>query len=111
MTSGGPSVFQDLGEDHVSWLLAAANTFLDQRKTDRAIVLLELLGLVDPYNVQGQKLLAYALLIQDEKGRCRTALGRLARCQLSQRDRAAVDALTARLEERSPARQPHPPGP
>ena len=101
-------MFQDLGEDHVAWLLAAANTFLDQRKADRAIVLLELLGLVDPYNVQGQKLLAYALLIQEEKGRCRTALGRLAGCQLTKSDRAAVDALTARLEERSPARQPHP---
>ena len=101
-------MFQDLGEDHVSWLLAAANTFLDQRKTDRAIVLLELLGLVDPYNVQAQKLLAYALLIQDEKSRCRSALGRLARCQLTKSDRAAVDALTARLEARSPARQPHP---
>ena len=111
MTSGGRTLFQDLGDEHVSWLLAAANTFLDQRKADRAIVLLELLDLVDPCNVQGQKMLAYALLIQDEKERCRTTLGRLARCRLTKRDRNAVGVLTARLEEHPLVQQPHPSGP
>lgn len=91
-------MFEDFGVDHASWLLAAAGTFLDQQKTDRAIVLLELLGLVDPHNVQGETMLAYALLRQDDQRRARAALARLHRRQLSGRERAAVELLNARLK-------------
>lgn len=101
-------MFDDLGKDHVSWLLATANTFLEQRKNDRAIVLLELLGLVDPHNVQGRKMLAYALLLQNDRQRCRATLERLAQCELSVRDRAAVDLLNARLEKQARNRRPRP---
>ena len=97
--------------EHVSWLLAAANTFLQQRKTDRAIVLLEFLGLLDPHNVQGQKLLAYAFLLTNDRQGCRAALTRLTRYRLNERDRIIVEMLNARLGEKShgcrlPPRQP-----
>ena len=97
--------FQNLGVDHVSWLLAAANTFLQQQKTDRAIVLLEFLGLFDPNNVQGQKMLAYALLLTNDRQGCRAALSRLARYQLNERDRNAVEMLSARLDGSPHSRQ------
>ena len=89
----------------MSWLLAAANTFLQQQKTDRAIVLLEFLGLLDPHNVQGQKMLAYALLLRNDRQGCRAALTRLTRYRLNERDRFAVEMLSARLDGNSPRRQ------
>ncbi len=102
----GRALFKEFEVDHISWLLAAASTLLDQQKTDRAIVLLEFLVLIDPHNVQGQTMLAYALLRQDDQRRCGTTLARLNQHQLSARERAAVDALSARLADNVPSGQP-----
>ena len=101
-------MLEDIGADHVSWLLAAANTFLDQQKSNRAIVLLELLGLVDPDNVQGQTMLAYAFLRQRDRRRCRAILGRLNRRELSEQERAVVQMLSVRLENNAQGSQPPP---
>ena len=99
-------MFKTLGADHCSWLLAAADTFLQQQMTDRAIVLLEFLGLLDPRNIHGQKMLAYALLLQDDLLRCRATLARLSGQQLTGQDRAAVEMMNARLEVGGPEQQP-----
>ena len=99
-------MFQNLGVDHVSWLLAAANTFMQQQKTDRAIVLLEFLGLLDPNNVQGQKMLAHAFLLANDPQGCRATLSRLARFQLNERDRNAVEMLSVRLDGNPHSGQP-----
>lgn len=90
-------VFQELGADHVSWLLAAANNYLRQRRADRAVILLELLGLLDPENAQGQVMLAYAHLLRDDLPRCREALHRVSRLPLTPRNRSAMELMSSRL--------------
>ena len=56
----------------MSWLLVAANNFLCQQRADRATVLLDFVGLLDPHNLQCRKMLAYAHWLQgDSAAVCR----------------------------------------
>ena len=86
-----------LGMDHVAWLLVAANNFLRQQRADRAVVLLELLSLLDPQNAAGQRMLAYAYLLQDNRPRCRETLERIAKERLPSKDLDVFEAMSARL--------------
>lgn len=105
------SVFPELGADHACWLVAVANNYLGQRRVNQAVVLLELLSLVDPANAQGQLLLAYAYLIGQDQPRLRATLRRLARLRLTARDRSALEALRARLDADNPELQHWRPSP
>lgn len=86
-------MLDELGEDHRSWLLVAAHNFLCQQQADRAMVLLELLELLDPHNTQCQKMLAYAHWLQDDSGRCAAAIERVLGQQPDDEDRAAMEFL------------------
>ena len=88
-----PDLLDELGEDHKSWLLVAANNFLVQQRADHAVVLLELLELLDPEDAQCQKLLAYAHWLQGDGERLAGAAERLLRQPLSDAEREAVDFM------------------
>ena len=90
-------VLDELGEDHRTWLLVAANNYLGQQQADRAVVLLELLDLLDPEDSQCQKLLAYAHWLQGDTQRFAGAAGRLLRQRLSDAERAAVEFMSGSL--------------
>ena len=86
-----------LGEDHADWLLVAAHNDLRQHRADRATALLELLGVVDADNLQGQKMLAYAYWLQEDVPRCAALLDRILDRSLGAADRAAMAILNRRL--------------
>ena len=90
-------MLDDLGPDHLSWLLVAAHNFLGQQQTERAIVLLELVDMLDPENLQAQKMLAYAFWLAGESRRCAAMLERVRRSPLSSDDEAAMALLSRRL--------------
>lgn len=90
-------VLDELGEDHRTWLLVAANNYLGQQRADRAVVLLELLDLLDPQDSQCQKLLAYAYWLQGDGQRFARAAERVLRQPLSDAERAAVEFMSGSL--------------
>ena len=81
----------------MSWLLVAANNYLRQQQPDRAAILLEFLGLLDPHNLQSQKMLAYAHWQQGDAQRCAAIVARLLRQPLSEEDRAAMEIMKQRI--------------
>ena len=101
MTAAG--VLDELGDDHRTWLLVAANNYLGQQRADRAIVLLELLELLDPEDAQCQKLLAYAHWLQGDGQRFAGAAGRVLRQRPSDTERAALDIMTRYLPDNGAA--------
>ena len=107
-------VFEELGEDHVAWLLVAANNYLRQQQPDRAIVLLDFLGLLDSHNLQGRKMLAYAHWLQGDWPRSAAVIESLLQRSLSDEDRVAVELMKLRLGDAvrhaQPANQPTGPG-
>lgn len=86
-------MLDELGADHKTWLLVAANNYLGQHRADRAIVLLELLDLLDPEDAQCQKLLAYAHWLQGDGQRFAGAVERVLRQPLSEAERAAIQFM------------------
>ena len=90
-------MIEELGEDHVSWLLVAANNFLRQQRADRATILLDFLGLLDPDNLQCRKMLAYAHWLQGDRQRSAALVESLLRQPLSDGDRAAMELMKLRL--------------
>ena len=86
----------------MSWLLVAANNFLRQQRADRATVLLDFLGLLDPDNLQCRKMLAYAHWLQGDRRRCAAVLESLLRQSLSDGDRAAMELMKLRLGDTVP---------
>ena len=90
-------VLEELGEDHVSWLLVAAHNYLRQKRADRATILLEFLGLLDPHNLQGRKMLAYAHWLQGDRQRCAALIENLLRQPLSDGDLTAMEVMKLRL--------------
>ena len=95
-------MLEELGEDHVSWLLVAANNFLRQQRADRATILLDFLGLLDPDNLQCRKMLAYANWQQGDRQRCAAVVESLLRQSLSDGDRAAMELMKLRLGDTVP---------
>ena len=87
-------MLDQLGEDHRAWLLVAANNYLGQQRPDRAIVLLELLALLDPEDGQCQKLLAHAHWLQGDGPGFAEAAERLVRQPLAEAERAAVEFMS-----------------
>ena len=81
----------------MSWLLVAANNYLRQHRADRATILLEFLGLLDPHNLQGRKMLAYAHWLQGDRQRCAAVVENLLQQTLSEGDRAAMELMKLRL--------------
>ena len=81
----------------MSWLLVAANNYLRQRRTDRATILLDFLGLLDPHNLQRQKMLAYAHWQQGDWPKCAAVVESLLKQPLNDEDRAAVELMKQRL--------------
>ena len=106
-------VLEELGEDHVAWLLVAANNYLRQRRPDRATVLLDFLGLLDPHNLQRRKMLAYAHWLQGDWPRCAAVIESLLKQPLSDEDRAAMELMKLRLGDTVPDAHAanRPPGP
>ena len=90
-------MLEELGEDHVSWLLVAANNFLCQQRADRATILLDFLGLLDPDNLQRRKMLAHAYWLQGDWRKCAAVIESLLKQPLSDEDRAAVELMKLRL--------------
>ena len=86
-----------LGEDHVSWLLVAANNFLRQGRSDRGTTLLELAGLLAPESLQARKMLAWACWLEGDLERCVTIVEHLLAQDLSGDERAAMEVLQRRL--------------
>ena len=97
------SVLDELGEDHRTWLLVAANNYLGQQRTARAIVLLELLELLDPEDAQCQKLLAYAHWLQGNGQQFAGAAERVLRQRPSDSERAALQFMTRYLSDNGAA--------
>ena len=81
----------------MTWLLVAANNYLRQQRPDRAIILLEFLGLVDPVNLQGRKMLAYAYWQRGDGPRCSAVIESLLQQPLSDEDRDALKLMKLRL--------------
>ena len=81
----------------MSWLLVAANNYLRQHRADRATILLEFLGLLDPHNLQGRKMLAYAHWLQGDRRRCAAVVENLLQQTLSDGDRAAMELMKLRF--------------
>ena len=106
-------MLDELGEDHVAWLLVAANNYLRQQQPDRATVLLDLLGLLDPDNLQGRKMLAYAHWLEGDRPRCAALIESLLQQPLSDEDRAAMELMKLRLGDTVPGGRAayQPPGP
>ena len=90
-------MLEELGEDHVAWLLVAANNYLGQLRADRATVLLEFLGLLDPDNLQGRKMLAYAHWLEGDWPRCAAVIESVLEQPLGDEDRAAMEWMELRL--------------
>ena len=90
-------VLEELGEDHVSWLLVAAHNYLRQKRADRATILLDFLGLLDPHNLQCRKMLAYAHWLQGDRQRCAALIENLLRQPLSDGDLTAMELMKLRL--------------
>ena len=90
-------VLDDLEPDHVDWLLVAANNYLCQRRPDRATALLELADLLDPDNLQCQKMLAYAYWLQNDPARCAETIERVLSQPLGEPDRVAMEIMRLRL--------------
>ena len=86
----------------MSWLLVAANNFLCQQRADRATILLDFLGLLDPHNLQCRKMLAYAHWLQGDRQRCAAVVESLLRQSLSDGDRAAMELMKLRLGDTVP---------
>ena len=97
------SVLDELGEDHRTWLLVAANNYLGQQRADRAIVLLELLELLNPEDAQCQKLLAYAHWLKGDGQRFAGAAERVLRQRPSDTERAALDFMIRYLSDNGAA--------
>ena len=95
-------MLEELGEDHVSWLLVAAHNYLRQKRVDRATILLDFLGLLDPHNLQCRKMLAYAHWLQGDRLRCAAVIESLLRRSLSDGDRAAMELMKLRLGDTVP---------
>ena len=97
----------------MAWLLVAANNYLRQQRPDRATVLLEFLGLLDPDNLQGRKMLAYACWLKGDWPRCAALVESLSGQPLRDEDRAAMEFMKRRLGDPVPAAQvaSHSPGP
>ena len=99
-------MIEELGEDHVSWLLVAANNFLRQQRADRATILLDFLRLLDPGNLQCRKMLAYAHWLQGDRRRSAAVVESLLRQpSLSDGDRAAMELMKLRLGDAVPDRR------
>lgn len=96
----------------MSWLLVAANNFLRQQRVERAAILLDFLGLLDPHNLQCRKMLAYAHWLQGDRRRSAAVVESLLRQPLSDGDRAAMELMKLRLGDTvADARAAHrPPG-
>ena len=86
----------------MSWLLVAANNFLRQQRADRATILLDFLGLLDPDNLQCRKMLAYAHWLQGDRQRCAAVVENLLQQTLSDGDRAAMELMKLRLGDTVP---------
>ena len=86
----------------MSWLLVAANNFLRQQRADRATILLDFLGLLDPDNLQCRKMLAYAHWLQGDRRRCAAVVESLLQQSLSDGDRAAMELVKLRLGDTVP---------
>ena len=95
-------MLEALGEDHIAWLLVAANNYLRQQRADRATVLLDFLGLLDPDNLQGRKMLAYAHWLEGDRPRCAAVIEGLLAQPLGDEDRAAMELMKLRLGETAP---------
>lgn len=98
-------MLEELGEDHVAWLLVAANNYLGQQRADRATVLLEFLGLLDPDNLQGRKMLAYAHWLEGDWPRCAAVIESVLEQPLDDEDRAAMELMKLRLGDTAPDAQ------
>ena len=81
----------------MSWLLVAAHNYLRQQRADRATILLDFLGLLDPHNLQCRKMLAYAHWLQGDWPRCAAVIESLLKQPLSDEDRAAMELMKLRL--------------
>ena len=90
-------MFDELGDDHRSWLLVAAHNYLGQRQADRAITLLRLLELLVPHDPQCRKLLAYAYWIKQDRARCAAAVEKVLEQALEESERAAMEMMGRRL--------------
>ncbi len=97
MTAAG--VLDELGDDHRTWLLVAANNYLGQQRADRAVVLLELLELLDPDDAQCQKMLAYAHWLLDDRQCFARAVERALRAPLADAERAAIRFMSRTLDD------------
>ena len=100
-------MLEELGEDHVAWLLVAANNYLRQHRADRATVLLDFLGLLDPDNLQGLKMLAYAHWLQGDRPQCAAVIESLLEQPLSDEDRVAMELMKLRLGDSAPDAHAH----
>ena len=79
------------------WLLVAADNYLRQQRADRAIILLDFLDLLDPHNLQCQKMLAYAHWLRGDWRRCAAIVESLLRQPLSDEDQAATELMKRHL--------------
>ena len=86
----------------MSWLLVAAHNYLRQKRVDRATILLDFLGLLDPHNLQCRKMLAYAHWLEGDRQRCAAVIESLLRQPLSDGDRAAMELMKLRLGDTVP---------
>ncbi len=71
--------FDGLGDDHAAWLLVVAHNELCQRRPERAATLLELLEVLDPGNLPGRRLRAYAYWLAGDAAEARAVLERVPR--------------------------------
>ena len=95
MAQGMPG---NLGEDHFRWLLAAAYNELCQRRADRARILLELLRILDPDNLQCMKMLAYAYWCEGDLSLSTSLIDGLLGGPLSEEDRTAIETMRLRFQ-------------
>ena len=91
-------MLDELEEDHRTWLLVASNNYLGQQRVDRAIVLLELLELLDPEDTQCLKLLAYAYWLEGDAQRFADVADRVLGQPISDAERAALRFMSLNLK-------------